>query len=376
MKKAIITADLLFGDSGKGTVVDCLTTKHVSTLTIRYNGGAQCAHNVYADGKHFCFHQLGSGSFNRGADTVLLDTVIVNPMTLWIEILEFKSQFGYEPNVYIHEDALVTTPSHMAANRAEERKRNHGSCGMGVWKTVEYANRHKDAIRIKDMYDSTSQLIRTELRLLGELGLEQFDERDIWSVGWSLEQISELLADLQKECPSIHYVNDAAIAELIDREETIIFEGAQGVLLDKDRGFVPHVSATDTTTWLAEQFLKRINYTGDVIKLGIMRSYATRHGVGPLPTEVTDARLVGEDNVFNEWQKNFRIGRFDPELINYALSFCPVDDLFITCLDNDPFRENDQFLVAAERIAEQFNLPLMGISFGKERSKKEFTIGD
>ena len=107
-----------------------------------------------------------------------------------------------------------------------------------------------------------------------------------------------------------------------------------------------------------------------------MRSYATRHGVGPLPTEVTDARLVGEDNVFNEWQKNFRIGRFDPELINYALSFCPVDDLFITCLDNDPFRENDQFLVAAERIAEQFNLPLMGISFGKERSKKEFTIGD
>ena len=161
--------------------------------------------------------------------------------------------------------------------------------------------------------------------------------------------------------------------------ETVIFEGAQGVLLDKDRGFLPHVSATDTTTSLAEAYLKRIGYGGDIHKIGIIRSYVTRHGTGPLPTEVHDVdlkpiRLFGENNEYNEWQKNFRVGTFDKELIQKALEICPVDFLFVTCLDNDPFNKNPNFEQKARSIANIVNVPLMGFSFGKDREQKRSVI--
>lgn len=375
--KAIITADLLFGDSGKGTVVDYLSSKFMSTLVIRYNGGSQCAHNVYAD-DHFCFHQLSSGSFNN-ADTLLLDTVIINPILLQSELVNFKHSFGtkYKFNVYIHDNALVTTPYHVTANRVEELKLKHGSCGLGIWKTIEFAQKDPlNAIRIKDLYGSF-ELLCNKLSSIRAAYKSTVDE----SIDSSYQQdymCDELLRHIARkmQCictdPNIIKCNDDTITKLIKKQTTIIFEGAQGVLLDKDRGVLPHVSATDTSTYLAEEFLQRINYKGYIHKMGIIRSYVTRHGAGPLPSEIKGLKIPGENNEYNEWQQDFRVGTFDKSLIKKALEICPIDSIFITCLDNDPFKRDDHYLHYAKQLAEMIEIPLSGISYGKKRIYKEF----
>ena len=377
--KAIITADLLFGDSGKGTVVDYLSSSLESTLVIRYNGGSQCAHNVYSD-EHFCFHQLSSGSFNN-TDTLLLDTVIVNPILLQHEWVEFKTKFGtkYQFSVYVHNDALVTTPYHITANRVEELRLKHGSCGLGIWKTEEFAQQDPvNTIRIKDLYGSF-ELLCNKLRAIREFYKDTIDKSgdSNYQEDYMCDELLQNAAHRMRHIcnnPNIINCDDTTICNLLKRQNVIIFEGAQGVLLDKDKGFLPHVSATDTTTDLAEKFLRRIDYKGSVHKMGIIRSYVTRHGNGPLPSEVKGLRLTGEDNEYNEWQHGFRIGTFDVSLVKKALDICPVDSIFITCLDNDPFKLDDDYKLRAQQLAEIIDIPIAGFSYGKNRTHKELTF--
>lgn len=372
-KQAIITVDLAFGDCGKGTVTDYLTDYYKSNLVIRYNGGAQCAHNVHVEDKHFCFKQLSSGSL-AGASTLLLDTVIINPITLINEIYEFHDLSGFIPTIYVHEDALVTTPYHIFANRIEEKVLNHGSCGMGIYKTVQYDEKH-GGIRIKDFgkYGLYEKIINVIENLRSDISSIEYEKDENWK-GLFINDVPEELAldtMFQLFFKSVHVVNDNDCKKLINDSNTVIFEGAQGVLLDKDRGFLPHVSATDTTTTLAENFLKRINYDGEIIKLGILRSYLTRHGAGPFPSEDPNVKLVGENNTFNDWQKNFRIGRMDYNIINYGLEYCPIDQLFVTCLDNDPYEDDIAYLFRAYRVANDLKIPLFGYSYGRDRLSKK-----
>jgi adenylosuccinate synthase len=140
--KSIITVGLGFGDEGKGTVVDALVRRYNAKLVIRYNGGAQCAHNVITDdGRHHCFHQFGSGSLVPGCRTLLTKHVLVNPLVMFTEALQLE-MIGVPnalKNMFIDERALVTTPYHRAMNRLREYSRNeqcHGSCGMGIGETM------------------------------------------------------------------------------------------------------------------------------------------------------------------------------------------------------------------------------------------------
>jgi adenylosuccinate synthase len=372
-KKAIIVVGCSLGDEGKGTVTDYLTDYYKSNLVIRYNGGAQCAHNVHVEDKHFCFKQLSSGSL-AGASTLLLDTVIINPITLIREIREFRDTFGFVPTIYIHENALVTTPYHIYANRIEENVLNHGSCGMGIYKTVQYDEKH-GGIRIKDLgrYGLYQKITKVIDNLRTDMSSVEYEKDENWKGLFVNDVPEELNLDtiFQFFYNLMTIVNDDDCKKLINDSNTVIFEGAQGVLLDKDRGFLPHVSATDTTATLAENFLKRINYDGEIIKLGILRSYLTRHGAGPFPSEDTNTKLIGENNTFNDWQKNFRIGRMDYNIINYGLEYCSVDQLFVTCLDNDPYEDDTAYLSRAYRVANDLKIPLFGYSFGRDRLSKK-----
>ena len=371
-KQAIITCDLFLGDSGKGTLVDYLANLHKSKFVVRFSGGAQCAHNVHVGDKHFCFKQLSAGTF-AGADTLLLDSVIVNPILLINEMRDFESKFGFLPKVYVHRNALVTTPYHIYVNRMEEKVNQHGSVGLGVYKTVEYAQKY-NPLRVGDLTTSSLNILLTSIivNLRNEIYDKNYEHDENWKGIFLMDYEEERdLIDVYTNIENfITIVDDEDCKKLINDSETVIFEGAQGALLDKDRGFLPHVSATDTTTQLAEDFLKRIEYDGDILRIGITRSYATRHGNGPLPTEVEGIVLKGEDNTHNEWQKGFRVGKLDYDLLRYALSFTKIDELFVTCLDNDPFFKDEFYLSRAFGIAKELKLPLFGYSFGKDRNNK------
>ena len=115
----------------------------------------------------------------------------------------------------------------------------------------------------------------------------------------------------------------------------VIFEGAQGVLLDQDFGFHPHTTWSRTTLQNVEYIVGYRAYE-KVRRIGVMRAITTRHGAGPLPTEVYNWTLNanhGERNRWNEWQESFRVGYLDLPLMAYALSICDVDEIALTCVD-------------------------------------------
>ena len=140
--QAILIADLGYGDAGKGSIVDYLTRKTGAHTVVRYNGGAQAAHNVITpEGKHHTFAQFGSGTFVPGTRTHLSRFMMVHPLALLAEERHLQS-LGIDdafPRLSIDREALVTTPFQQAANRIKEIARGdgrHGSCGMGVGETM------------------------------------------------------------------------------------------------------------------------------------------------------------------------------------------------------------------------------------------------
>lgn len=140
MEKVTLIAGLGYGDEGKGTIVDWLAREDGANLVVRYNGGAQAAHNVVAGGRHHAFAQLGSATFS-GVPTLLSRHVLVNPIALFAEARHLAAIGVPDPLslVSVEAGARVTTPIHVAANRLRELARTgrHGSCGMGIGETME-----------------------------------------------------------------------------------------------------------------------------------------------------------------------------------------------------------------------------------------------
>lgn len=314
--KAVIVADLGFGDSGKGTMTDYLVRQLDARLVVRFNGGAQAGHTVVApDGRKHTFSQFGAGSLVPGVHTHLSRFMVVHPGGLLREAEVLGCGLD---GVTISPQALVTTPFHVAANHIRERRQRHGSCGLGVGETVADSLAFpEDAIRFCDLASPSllrRKLLRLQSRKWSELGPDPvLESRTV------IEEWMALVGSLR-----------VATAEDVFRE-TVVFEGAQGVLLDEWRGFHPH------TTWSTCTFDNALSllqgYPGEVVRLGVLRSYMTRHGNGPLPTEV-DLGLEESDNVHGPWQGAFRTGWADAVLGRYALACCGgVDGLAITHLD-------------------------------------------
>src|SRR5579863_2663857 len=145
----VIVVDLGYGDAGKGTVVDWLCSRQEESrptrAVVRFNGGAQAAHNVVAnDGRHHTFAQFGAGTLTPGVQTHLSRFMLVEPLALAAEAAHLTSLGLPEPLdlLTVDRDALLTTPYHQAANQAREAARGdgrHGSCGMGIGETASYA---------------------------------------------------------------------------------------------------------------------------------------------------------------------------------------------------------------------------------------------
>ncbi len=345
MKRASIVVDLGFGDAGKGTVVDFLVRERSAHTVVRFNGGAQAGHNVVtAAGAHHTFSQFGAGTFCPGVRTHLSRFVVVHPTALLVEAerLAAAGVPGALQRLTMHEDALVTTPLAQALGRLRELSRGdapHGTTGVGVGETMRIALEEPSlAVRVVDLARPAA-LRRTMGRLrdyaaaqagpLSSLDGRAREEREALLGSATIEAWLEAIAPLLWRDI---VVDDGHLTRLLDADREVIFEGAQGVLLDEWRGLHPYTTWSTCTTENALTLLD--GYDGVIERLGVTRSYATRHGAGPFPTEVDElGHLPEPHNVDVGWQGRFRRGWLDLPLLRYALACCEVDALALTHLD-------------------------------------------
>ncbi|KAB2380696.1 adenylosuccinate synthetase [Actinomadura montaniterrae] len=329
----VIVVDLGFGDAGKGTVVDHLCRTSPVTAVVRFNGGAQAAHNVVADdGRHHTFAQFGSGTFVPGVRTHLSRFMLVDPLALAAEA-DHLGRLGVDDaldRLTVDRDALLTTPYHRAANRARERARGaarHGSCGMGVGETASYALAHDDAPRAGDCLSPA--------RLRRRLGALHDWYRAMFPSGEDVPDVAACADAFTAFAGRVRIVGGGHLHGLL-RSGDVVFEGAQGVLLDEWHGFHPYTTWSTTTFANAETLLEEAGEVGAAARLGVLRTYATRHGPGPFVTEdaALTAALPEPHNGTGPWQGAFRAGHLDAVALRYALEVAGgVDGLAVTHLD-------------------------------------------
>ncbi len=338
-----------FGDCGKGLFTDALCRHWQAHTVLRFNGGAQAGHNVVLpDGRHHTFSQFGAGSFVPGVATVLASPVVVHPTALLVEAqcLQLVGVHDALQRLTIDARCRITTPYHQAAGRLREWQRGsnaHGSCGVGVGETVRHALQHPaQSLHYGDL--SRPAFARDKLATLRRTLAAEFDLAQAFRVGaWAPE--AQLLADeavadlwlarVQTLLRMVPPAKPAAIAERLQRPGTVLFEGAQGLLLDEWRGFHPYTSWSSAGPASVEAVLAELGVAGRVQHLGLLRSYLTRHGVGPLPTHDTALDVLHEPhNASDGWQGAFRRGHPDAVLLRYALDAAgPLHGLLVSHLD-------------------------------------------
>lgn len=352
MQQAVIITGLSNGDEAKGQTTDYLTRTHNAHTIIRYNGGSQAAHNVVMpDGRHHTFAQFGSGIFTPGTRTYLSRFMLVDPLAMAKEeshLWQVGIKDAYKRMV-IDRSALVITPFQQAMNRLREVARNngrHGSCGKGIGETmsdflaygrtcVPVVGDLKDSFTLMRKLKQMQQRKREEAESLKNSLPDTdrvFRELDVLTDPWYVDYCYghySIFADL------VSIVDDEYLAGLLAQDGMVVFEGAQGVLLDETYGFHPYTTWSTTSAHNALTLLEEVNYEGEVRRIGLVRAYATRHGAGPFVTE--DASLTSTipdtHNDLNDWQQAFRVGYFDVVATRYALKISPADSLAINHLD-------------------------------------------
>lgn len=376
--RAFVLVDLGFGDAGKGLLTDHLVRRTHAGVVVRYNGGAQAGHNVVApDGRHHTFSQFGAGTFVPGVRTFLSHHVVIHPAALLAEgdLLRSRGVSDAFARLRLSEAALVITPFHQAANRIRElarRAARHGSCGVGIGETVEHAQAHPDERLLAADLARPQALRRKARRIQERLHAElaplcrAAPPASALAAEFSLLASPEVVDDWLESIARIPALGLIAGEELLARwlcqEKDVIFEGAQGVLLDADAGFHPHTTWSRCTAANALELLAALAPAAEPLRLGILRACAVRHGAGPLPSETAElAAVIHEHNRRGKWQGAVRYGWFDALLARYALRVNGgVDLLALTHLDAPPrlgrwqicsgYRPADAFARTAARL--------------------------
>lgn len=313
--------DLGFGDSGKGVVTNWLCSKDPkNTVVVRFSGGHQAAHTVTLNGVEHVFSNFGSGTLLE-CPTYWSQYCTFEPSGFCREYDVLASK-GVKPTITVHPECLVTTPYDIAACHVTP-ERSHGTTGTGFWKTIE-RNQKGPKLNVSDLFNLTKEdLSQKMFHIALWYGLDKYvDMKHFYE---SVEKIQKLIG----LSPGIgNYPTNT------------IFEGSQGLLLDKEIGFWPHVTPSKTNM----DNIFQMGYNVDEVYL-VTRAYQTRHGAGPM-TNITVPLHVCETNETatkkNDFQGELRKTALDLDLLQYGFNkgisrACKeggvIKNLVVTCLD-------------------------------------------
>ena len=334
MSKNIIVLGTQWGDEGKGKIVDFLT-QHMNYV-VRYQGGHNAGHTIVVNDKTIVLHLIPSGILYKNAINIIGNGVVISPEALVKEIKELEVQ-GILPKerLFISESCSLIMEYHVVMDVAREKKlgkRAIGTTGRGIGPAYEdkiarrglrisdLSNKKKFSYKLKEVIDYYNfQLIH----------FYKTNPIDFNKVLNNIMNVSDILTSMSIDVPELLY-------NAYKRGDKIMFEGAQGTLLDIDHGTYPYVTSSNTTAGgaIIGSGLGpcHIDYV-----LGIMKAYSTRVGYGPFPTELLD--ITG--NILCIKGKEFgattgrrrRTGWLDTVAIRRAVQINSLSGICLTKLD-------------------------------------------
>ncbi len=338
-----IILGLCYGDEGKGKMTAHLARK--GDLVVRFNAGQQAGHTVFKNGERHIFSSFGSGTMN-GAHTYISQYCTFYPKSFYNE-RESLMEKGYNPVHYIHPLAMVTTPFDIDHNRNLEAKNRHGSVGMGFGATVDRNEKTPHKLYAVDL--THRPILLHKLRQIAAY----YNSVDVEG------QIKTFL----------HYVdminlNILTLDMILLNYDNIVFEGAQGIMLDMDFGYFPHVTRSNTTSKNAMQIIKEYKLPWPQVYY-CMRSYLTRHGNGHMPNEDPEFKFEDQTNQLHKYQGHFRQGYHSLAELKYAIACDSIfsgrtnNNLAIICLDQTA----DKVLIDDTEQSVESLCQMLGTSF-------------
>jgi len=311
MKVVVIGAQ--WGDEGKGKIVDYLAED--AKYVVRYAGGPNAGHTIVVDGKQFALHQVPSGILYPEKQVFLGAGMVIDPEALFNELKMLKDNgINWEGRVFISDRAHIILPKYrqMDKDRDAARKRPIGTTGRGIG--ITYAEKaERDGLRLADL-DWKEKMA-------------EFDGEDLEYLNKYRDQLLKMRVDLTVKMWEF-------------RKDNILFEGAQGAMLDIDSGTYPYVSSgascaagAATGCGIGPKALDKI--------LGVFKAYETRVGNGPMPTEFNDTsegelckyvRDTGREYGVTTGRAR-RCGYLDLVALRYAVRVNSIDSLVLTHLD-------------------------------------------
>ena len=330
----VVVVGSQWGDEGKGKIVDWLSER--ADVVVRFQGGHNAGHTLVIDGVTFKLSMLPSGVVRKGRLSIIGNGVVLDPWALLNEIAAIAKQ-GVEvnpTNLLIADNAPLILPLHRNLDQAREIAAGAGkigTTGRGIGPAYEDKVARR-AIRVGDLADpdvltgKVDTMLFHHNALLRGLGMAEIDR------GKLMAELADLAPKLLPYAGAVWVKLD----ELRRAGRRILFEGAQGTMLDIDHGTYPYVTSSNTVAAQAAvgsgQGPRAIGYV-----LGITKAYTTRVGSGPFPTELTDdvGRRLGErgHEFGTVTGRPRRCGWFDAALVRQSVKVNGIDGIALTKLD-------------------------------------------
>jgi len=330
----VVVVGSQWGDEGKGKIVDWLSSE--ADVVVRFQGGHNAGHTLVIDGVTYKLRLLPSGIVRKNKISIIGNGVVVDPWALLEEIKEIKSKGVNvdENNLILSESANLILPFHKEMDEIREDaagKAKIGTTRRGIGPAYEDKIGRR-SIRVMDLISESNLDHRLETVLIHHNAIRK-------GLGKKIFKKDNLKKDLLKIAPEILKFSQPVwkkIDEFKQQNKKILFEGAQGILLDVDHGTYPFVTSSNTVASNAATGtgcgVNTINYV-----LGITKAYTTRVGEGPFPTELKDD--IGE--ILGKRGKEFgtvtsrkrRCGWFDGVLVRQTIKISGINGIALTKLD-------------------------------------------
>jgi adenylosuccinate synthase len=326
---------LQWGDEAKGKLVDLLTSQF--EIVVRYQGGANAGHTVVVGDKTYKLHHVPSGILTPGVMNVVTPGVVINPPTILKEIDSLKAQqIEVGKNLVLSDRAHVVFPWHIAEDKVLDQAtggENIGTTLRGIGPCYRDKVGRSHAVRLGDMYRAdfrtrVEHIVAAKNKLLVGLGSQQ-EALDAATIYQEYSGYAERLKSYVGD--TTHYLHDA-----VEAGRKLLFEGAQGSLLDIDHGTFPYVTSSNASgvgvsagSGVPGRWITKV--------IGVAKAYSTRVGGGPFPTELDNdvgqrIRDLGREYGTTTGRPR-RCGWFDAVAVRYTARLSGIDCISLMMMD-------------------------------------------